>query len=70
MARDLNPQSLTVLKDCLVEPALTGLSEGETVQFERLGYFCLDADSKPGHPVFNRTVGLRDAWARMQAKSQ
>ena len=66
----LNPESLTVLEGCRVEPALAGLSPGETVQFERLGYFCLDADSKPGSPVFNRTVSLRDAWARMQAKSK
>ena len=70
LGSDLDPQSLTVLKDCLVEPALASLSPGETVQFERLGYFCLDAESKPGHPVFNRTVGLRDAWARMQAKTK
>ena len=68
MVSDLNPQSLTVLEGCRVEPALASLSPGETVQFERLGYFCLDADSKPGSPVFNRTVSLRDAWARMQAK--
>ena len=70
MAGGLNPRSLTVLEGCRVEPALASLSQGETVQFERLGYFCLDADSKPGSQVFNRTVSLRDAWARMQAKSK
>ena len=67
---DLNAASLEVLKDCRLEPAL-GESEPETpVQFERLGYFCPDPDSTPDTPVFNRTVGLRDSWARMQAKGQ
>ncbi len=70
LASDLNPRSLTVLEGCRVEPSLKDLGPGETVQFERLGYFCLDAESRPGSPVFNRTVGLRDAWARMQAKSK
>ena len=70
MLDDLDPQSMTVLEECRVEPALASLSLGETVQFERLGYFCLDAESRPGSPVFNRTVSLRDTWARMQAKSK
>jgi glutaminyl-tRNA synthetase len=68
MVADLNPDSLTVLDDCRLEPALADTPMGETVQFERLGYFCLDAASTPGHPVFNRTIGLRDVWAKLQAK--
>jgi glutaminyl-tRNA synthetase len=63
---DLNPDSLEVLRDCLLEPALATASIGEAVQFERLGYFCADPDSAPGKPVFNRTVGLRDTWAKVQ----
>ena len=68
MVADLNPGSLTVLDDCRLEPALADTPQGETVQFERLGYFCLDKDTAPGHPVFNRTIGLRDVWAKLQAK--
>jgi glutaminyl-tRNA synthetase len=64
---DLNPDSLEVLRGCLVEPALATAPVGETVQFERQGYFCADPDSAPGRPVFNRTVGLRDTWAKVQA---
>lgn len=64
---DLNPQSLETLSDCRVEPALAALNAGTAVQFERQGYFCRDKDSMPGKPVFNRTVGLRDAWAKVQA---
>ena len=67
---DLNPESETVLHGCLVEPSLAGLPVGETVQFERLGYFCADPDSAPGAPVFNRTLTLRDTWARLQAKGR
>ena len=66
---DLNPDSETVLRDCFVEPALTGLAPGETVQFERLGYFCADPDSAAGSPVFNRTLTLKDAWAKLQAQA-
>ena len=65
---DLNPDSETVLEDCLVEPALAELPVGETVQFERLGYFCPDPDSTPGRLVFNRTLGLRDTWAKVQQR--
>jgi glutaminyl-tRNA synthetase len=65
-AADLNPNSLEVLADARVEPALATLKPGEAVQFERQGYFCLDPDSKPGKLVFNRTVGLRDTWAKVQ----
>jgi glutaminyl-tRNA synthetase len=63
---DLNPESLQVLTGCLVEPALVAAAVGETVQFERQGYFCLDPDSRPAALVFNRTVGLRDSWAKTQ----
>jgi glutaminyl-tRNA synthetase len=65
---DLNPDSEQVLSGCLIEPALAEAPVGETVQFERLGYFCPDPDSAPGKPVFNRTLTLRDTWARVQAK--
>jgi glutaminyl-tRNA synthetase len=65
---DLNPDSLEVLSGCLLEPALTAAPIGEAVQFERLGYFCADPDSAPGRPVFNRTVGLRDTWAKVQGR--
>jgi glutaminyl-tRNA synthetase len=67
---DLNPRSEKVLEGCLVEPALAEVPVGETVQFERLGYFCVDPDSRPGRPVFNRTLTLRDTWVRIQAKGQ
>ena len=65
---DINPDSLTVLDDCRLEPALAGAKAGDPVQFERQGYFCLDKDSAGDGLVFNRTVGLRDTWARIQAK--
>jgi glutaminyl-tRNA synthetase len=64
---DLNPNSLEVLTGSRVEPALAGANNEEAVQFERQGYFCRDADSKPGALVFNRTIGLRDTWAKVQA---
>jgi glutaminyl-tRNA synthetase len=66
---DLNPESLEVLTGCLVEPALLDALVGEAVQFERTGYFALDPDSRAGRKVFNRTVGLRDTWAKVQAKA-
>jgi len=66
-AADLNPQSLEVLAGARVEPALAGDNSDEAVQFERQGYFCRDRDSKPGRLVFNRTVGLRDTWAKVSA---
>jgi glutaminyl-tRNA synthetase len=63
----LNPQSLAVLTGCRVEPSLAAAAPGSRYQFERQGYFCLDAvDSAPGHLVFNRTVGLRDTWAKIE----
>jgi glutaminyl-tRNA synthetase len=64
---DLNPNSLETLADARVEPALAGANSGETVQFERQGYFARDRESVPGLLVFNRTVGLRDTWAKVQA---
>jgi glutaminyl-tRNA synthetase len=67
-AADLNPQSLEVLSDVRIEPALAGANTTEPVQFERQGYFCRDADSAPGKPVFNRTIGLRDTFAKDVAK--
>ncbi len=68
-AADLNPGSVEVLTDCKLEPALAATASGETVQFERQGYFCPDPDSTPNHIVFNRTVGLRDTWAKVSAVS-
>jgi len=65
---DLNPQSLTVPPDAVVEPALAEARPGESVQFERLGFFCADNDSTTARPVFNRTVSLRDSWAKVKAK--
>ena len=66
----LNPDSLEELASCRLEPCLESAEEGTGYQFERLGYFCIDAeDSRPGAPVFNRTVNLRDTWGKIQ-KSQ
>jgi glutaminyl-tRNA synthetase len=63
----LNPQSLEVLRECQLEPSLAAAVPGSRYQFERHGYFCADSvDSKSGQPVFNRTVGLRDTWARIE----
>jgi glutaminyl-tRNA synthetase len=59
--KDLNPNSLEILPDAQVEPALAEAREGEAIQFERQGYFCLDAGSQKNHPVFIRTIGLRDS---------
>ncbi len=64
---DLNPDSLTVLTSCKVEPSLAGATPGSRYQFERQGYFCIDTvDSTNGNLVFNRTVPLRDSWARIE----
>jgi glutaminyl-tRNA synthetase len=63
-AADLNPRSLEVLQDARIEPALAGGNSADAVQFERLGYFAPDPDSTPDRPVFNRTVGLRDTFAK------
>ena len=66
-AADLNPQSLEILADARVEPALAEQDFGDPVQFERQGYFCRDRNSKAGRIVFNRTVSLRDTWAKVAA---
>ena len=67
----LNPDSLRTLTGCMVEPALTGAVAVENYQFEREGYFCIDSvHSTPARLVFNRTVTLRDSWAKMQQKQQ
>ncbi|HEY3310459.1 MAG TPA: glutamine--tRNA ligase/YqeY domain fusion protein [Anaerolineales bacterium] len=64
----LNPNSLEIPHRCYVESSLAQVSPGEKFQFERIGYFCVDPDGKPGSPVFNRTVTLKDAWARIEQK--
>lgn len=64
---DLNPRSLETLSDARVEPSLSASLPEETIQFERQGYFCADRESAPKHLVFNRTVGLRDSWAKAHA---
>ena len=66
-AAEINPNSLEVLNDCKLESAAVADNAADAVQFERLGYFCRDQDAKPGRAVFNRTVGLRDTWAKVQA---
>ena len=58
-----------MLDACWVEPSLADAQPGSAFQFERLGYFCVDPDSKPGALVFNRTVTLRDDWAKLQKRS-
>jgi glutaminyl-tRNA synthetase len=65
---NLNPHSLEVLRDARAEPSVAAATPGTRLQFERLGYFCVDPDSKPGAIVFNRTVSLRDTWARIAQK--
>ena len=65
----LNPDSLKILEDCKAEPALAMAKAGDHYQFQRIGYFTVDPDSKGNHPVFNRTVPLRDAWARISKNS-
>jgi glutaminyl-tRNA synthetase len=64
----INPRALEVLLGCKVEPSLAGVAAGTRFQFERLGYFCADPDTAAGRPVFNRTVTLKDSWARMQER--
>jgi glutaminyl-tRNA synthetase len=63
---NLNPHSLEVLRDAKLEPSLANVEPLSRYQFERLGYFCADRDSVPGKPVFNRTVALKDAWAKIE----
>ena len=64
---DLNPHSLETVATCRVEPSLTAAQPGERCQFERLGYFCVDQDSRPDNLVFNRTVPLKDPWAKIKS---
>ncbi|MFH1744119.1 MAG: glutamine--tRNA ligase/YqeY domain fusion protein [bacterium] len=67
----MNPDSLEILTGCRLEPGLADVKPGDRVQFERLGYFCVDAKhTTPGRPVFNRTVTLRDQWAKIQKKAE
>ena len=65
---NLNPKSLEVINDAKLEPSLANATAGGRYQFERLGYFCVDPDSKPGKLVFNRTVALKDTWAKVEKK--
>jgi glutaminyl-tRNA synthetase len=67
---NLNPNSLEVLINCKLEPSLAGAAPGSRYQFERLGYFCVDRDSTPQKLVLNRTVALRDAWAKIEKKTK
>jgi glutaminyl-tRNA synthetase len=67
---NLNPNSLEVLSGCKVEPGLREAAAGARYQFERVGYFCVDSSSTSGKPVFNRTIGLRDTWARIEQRSK
>ena len=66
---NLNPNSLEVIRDAKLEPSLANGPSGARYQFERLGYFCVDPDTKPGALVFNRTVALKDTWARMEKRA-
>jgi glutaminyl-tRNA synthetase len=65
---NLNPRSLETVSAAKVEPSLANATPGARYQFERLGYFCVDPDAKPGKPVFNRTVALKDTWAKVEKK--
>jgi glutaminyl-tRNA synthetase len=66
---NLNPQSLEVIAHAKVEPSLANAAVESRYQFERLGYFCVDPDSRPGRPVFNRTVALKDTWAKIEKRA-
>ena len=66
----INSDSLQVVSDAVIESSLLTAKEGEHYQFIRKGYFCIDKDSKPGHLVFNRTVTLKDTWAKAAVKSE
>jgi glutaminyl-tRNA synthetase len=65
---NLNPNSLEVVTNAKIEPSLAGAKVAERYQFERLGYFCVDPDTTAGKPVFNRTVALKDTWAKIEKK--
>src|SRR5690606_16244415 len=64
----INPESLQVISEAQVEPVLADARPGDRFQFMRKGYFCADRESQPGKPVFNRTVTLKDTWAKMAAR--
>ena len=64
----LNPEAIVELTDCQVEPSLGGQKVGYLCQFERLGYFCIDPDTTDERLVINRTIGLRDSWAKQAGK--
>jgi glutaminyl-tRNA synthetase len=66
---NLNPNSLEIVSDAKLEPSLASAQAGDRYQFERVGYFCVDLDSKPGKLVFNRTLPLKDSWARIEKKA-
>ncbi len=66
---NLNPQSLEVISPAKVEPSVAGATVGSRFQFERLGYFCVDPDSTPRKLVFNRTVALKDTWAKIEKRA-
>jgi glutaminyl-tRNA synthetase len=66
----INSNSLEVLSSCMIEPSLGNVVAGEKFQFERNGYFCVDPDLQPGKPVFNRTVTLKDSWAKLERKAK
>jgi glutaminyl-tRNA synthetase len=66
---NLNPKSLEVIADAKLEPSLAAVQPGVRYQFERMGYFCADIDSKPGALVFNRTLPLKDTWAKIEKKA-
>jgi len=68
-AANLNPNSLEVISHAKLEPSLANAPVGSRYQFERLGYFCVDTDSAPGKPVFNRTVALKDTWAKIEKRA-
>ena len=67
---NLNPNSLEIVAAAKLEPSLASAALGVSYQFERVGYFCVDPDATAEKPVFNRTIGLRDAWAKMQKSQQ
>jgi len=67
---NLNPASLEVLRGCRLERSLATAKPGDRYQFERLGYFCADLDSRPVALVFNRTIPLKDTWAKIEQRGQ
>jgi glutaminyl-tRNA synthetase len=69
LIEELNPTSLETIAGAKIEPALAAAPAGTRYQFERQGYFCVDPDSRPGRPVFNRTVTLKDSWAKIQKRT-